>query len=387
MLKKVAFVIIMLCVSQYALSFETKARWAILADANTGAVLFNKNAHKKMPPSSMTKLMTIYIVFEKLNNGVTKLDDKLLVSEKAWRETGSRMFLLPNRMVSVEDLLRGAIVDSGNDASVALAEGLAGSEAAFVDRMNMKAKALGMNNTNFVNVTGLHNKNHYMSTEDLLILSNQLIKEFPQYYKYFAEKEFTFNKIKQQNRNVLLFKNIGVDGLKTGHTDAGGYGISVSAAKNGRRLVTIVNGCNSEAERAAEVQKMLQYGFMNFTNVDLVKKNHPLVKVDVVAGSDSKVDLVAQEDIAITVPVDYKNSIKARIKYPSYIEAPAPINESVAILEVDLGNGNKQEFKLYAAKEVKRGGMFSTLWGKAKQSVLNLSFQKPEVKTQYQELA
>lgn len=386
MLRKYIVVMLVVFFAEQAFAFETKAKWAILSDANTGAVLFSKNAHKKMPPSSMTKLMTIYIVFEKLNSGITKLDDKLLVSERAWRETGSRMFLLPNRMVSVEDLLRGAIVHSGNDASVALAEGLAGSEAAFVDRMNMKAKALGMNSTHFVNVTGLHHKNHYMSTADLLILSNQLIKEFPQYYQYFAEKDFTFNKIKQQNRNVLLFRNIGVDGLKTGHTDAGGYGISVSAAKGGRRLVTIVNGCNSEADRASEVQKILQYGFMNFTNVDVVKKNNSLVKVDVMSGSDSKVDLVAQEDIVVTVPVDYKNNIKSKIRYSSYIEAPVSSNNSFGVLEVDLGNGNKQEFKLYAANEVKSGGVLSNLWGKAKQSVLNFSFQKPEVKTQYREL-
>ena len=386
MLRFLLFIIVILCFTGKAFSLSTKAKWAILTDAATGEVLFSKNASKTMPPSSMTKLMVAYIVFEKLKDGVVKPEDKLIVSERAWHETGSRMFLLPNRSVTVEDLLRGVIVHSGNDASVVLAEGLAGSESAFVDRMNMKARALGMNNTHFMNSTGLHQKNHYMTTEDLLILSNRLIKDFPEYYKYFAEKEFTHNKIKQQNRNILLFKNIGVDGLKMGHTDAGGYGISVSAVKSGRRLIAIVNGCLSENERAAEVQKILQYGFMNFSNVDIVKHGVPVIKVDVLYGQDSTVDLVTREDVMVTVPADYKNHIKSKIKYPSYVDSSVSINEPVGVLEVDIGNGSKKEFNLYLSKEIKKSNWFGTIYDKIKRSITSFSFEKPELKMKYQNL-
>ncbi len=374
--------LITIFVTTQALGFETKAKWVVLSDANTGSVLYSKNPTKKMPPSSMTKLMAIYIVFENLKDGTTKLDEKLLVSEKAWKEPGSRMFVTPNSMVTVEDLLRGAIVQSGNDATVVLAEGLSGSEQAFVERMNIKAKTLGMNNTNFKNVTGLNHKDHYMTSEDFLILSNRIMKDFPEYYNYFAEQEFTYNKIKQQNRNVLLFRDIGVDGLKTGHTDAGGYGIAVSAAKNGRRLIAIVNGCKNESERAAEVQKILQYGFMNFANVDVAKKGQPIATVEVISGVDPKVNLVANEDIVVTVPVDRKSKVKAKLNYPSHVESPVLTNSAVGVLEVDLGNGKKQEFSTYPAKEVQKSGWFGSLWSKIKRSVSSMSLQKPEAKMQ-----
>jgi D-alanyl-D-alanine carboxypeptidase (penicillin-binding protein 5/6) len=377
---------ITILISTKAFCFETKAKWAILSDSNTGTLLYSKNASEKMPPSSMTKLMTIYMVFEALKDGTTKLGDQLLVSEKAWKEPGSRMFVLPNSTIPVEDLLRGVIVQSGNDASVVLAEGVAGSESVFVDRMNIKAKALGMNNTHFVNATGLPHPEHYMTSEDLLILSNRIIQDFPEYYSYFAEKEFTHNKIKQQNRNLLLFKDIGVDGLKTGHTEVGGYGIAASATKNGRRLVAVVNGCKNEGERLAEVQKLLQYGFMNFVNIDVVKKNQPIATVDVMYGKDPKVDLVIKKDVVITVPVDYKGSVKAKAQYPSFIESSASINDVVGTIEVEVGNGQKQEFYIYPAKDVQKSGWFGRTWNKLKYIISNMSLKTPKITVQHKNL-
>jgi serine-type D-Ala-D-Ala carboxypeptidase (penicillin-binding protein 5/6) len=224
---------------------ETVAREAYIIDAETGQVLFEKNADQKMPTSSMSKTMTMYMVFEALKNGKLTLDQELPVSETAWRMQGSKMFVPLGQMVKVEDLIRGVIVQSGNDATIVLAEGLAGSEGEFAAAMNRKAKELGMINSNFMNASGWPDENHYSTCHDLAILAIALIRDFPDYYKYYAEKEFTYNNIKQGNRNPLLYKNIGADGIKTGHTESAGYGLMASGVRDGRRVVMVLNGMAS----------------------------------------------------------------------------------------------------------------------------------------------
>ncbi|MEK9848811.1 MAG: D-alanyl-D-alanine carboxypeptidase family protein, partial [Rhodospirillaceae bacterium] len=233
-------------------TLETKARHALMIDMETNAVILEKAADEPMPPASMSKLMTIYMVFEKLKAGKLNLKDRFIVSEKAWRKGGSKMFVRVNRRVSVKDLLRGIIIQSGNDACIVIAEGLAGSEEAFAEEMNGKAAEIGLKNSQFKNATGWPAEGHYMSARDLATLSSKLIKDFPDYYPMFAEKSFRYSKIKQGNRNPLLYRRGGADGLKTGHTEASGYGLTASAQREGRRLLLVVNGLNSSRERASE---------------------------------------------------------------------------------------------------------------------------------------
>ena len=250
--------------SQPARAYETSAGQAILVDANTGTVLFEKNADEITFPSSMTKLMTIYLVFAHLADGSLHLDDELPVSEKAWRMQGSKMFVEVGTSVRVEDLLRGVVVQSGNDATVVLAEGLAGSEEAFAVEMTEMAQELGMTNSVFRNASGWPDPDHVSSARDLAILAQRTIEDFPQYYHYYAEEVFVWHDIEQHNRNPLLYNTPGADGLKTGHTEAAGYGLTASAERDGRRLILVVNGLASTQERASEGQRLIEYGFREF---------------------------------------------------------------------------------------------------------------------------
>jgi D-alanyl-D-alanine carboxypeptidase (penicillin-binding protein 5/6) len=243
-----------------AKAFETKAKQAILVDLTTHTVLLDKNADERMPPSSMSKLMTTYMIFDGLRNGSLELSDKLRVSEKAWRKGGSKMFVELGKQIALEDLLRGIIIQSGNDACIVVAEHLAGSEEAFANMMNEKAKEIGLVGSNFVNATGWPDPEHYMTARDLYVLALHIMAEFPQYYPFYSEKSFTYHNIKQPNRNVLLHRNLGVDGMKTGHTQAAGYGIVVSAKNDeGRRLLLVINGMESERERADEAARLIPY--------------------------------------------------------------------------------------------------------------------------------
>src|SRR5690606_24953816 len=258
------FAILLSVVPLSARALETPAREAILIDVDTRTVLFEKNSQARMPTSSMSKVLTAYLVFEAIKDGRIKLDDTLPVSEKAWRMQGSKMFVPIGEQVKVEDLLRGVIVQSGNDATVVLAEGISGTEEAFADLMNITAKKIGMNNSHFMNASGWPDPNHYSTAYDLALLAYHMITEHSDYYHYYSEKEFTFNKIKQGNRNPLLYRNIGADGIKTGHTEEAGYGLMASAVQGGRRLILVVNGLESMQQRADESARLLSWGFQNF---------------------------------------------------------------------------------------------------------------------------
>ena len=350
--------------SSFAIS--TTAKYALLIDADTGGIIYEKNSNVKMPPSSMSKLMTVYLAFDRIKSGSLQLNDKVVVSKKAWSKRGSRMFLPLNRDATVSDLLRGIIVQSGNDASIAIAEAIAGSEGAFVHRMNMVAKKIGLKNSSFSNSTGWPSQNHYMTSVDLATLANRIIKDYPEYYNYFSQREFTYNKIRQFNRNSLINKGLGVDGLKTGHTDEAGYGITASAERNGRRLILVLNGADSQTSRAQEAKKLFQYGFLNFTNVKIANASLPLISADVSFGNADKVDLVPEKDLTFTVPVEQKRQIQAVVNYKDNLVAPIQKNQKIGTIEITFPNKEKQTFALVAKTGINEAGLFQKAYYKSK---------------------
>ncbi len=351
--------------SSFAIS--TTAKYALLVDSDTGGIIYEKNSQVKMPPSSMSKLMTVYLAFDRIKNGSLKLNDKVVVSKKAWSKRGSRMFLPLNREATVNDLLHGIIVQSGNDASIALAEAIAGSEGAFVNRMNMVAKKIGLRGSSFANSTGWPNPNHYMTAVDLATLAKRTIKDYPEYYNYFSEKEFTYNKIRQFNRNTLINKGFGVDGLKTGHTDEAGYGITASAERNGRRLILVLSGLDSKREREQEAKKMFQYGFLNFTNVKIANASLPLISANVSFGDSEKVDLVPEKDLVFTVPIEQKNQIQAVVNYNDNLVAPIEKNKKIGTIEITLPNKEKKVFALIAKTKIDEAGFIQKSYYKSKE--------------------
>ena len=282
-----------------ARAFETPAKAAIIIDLRTGSVLFEKNADERMPPSSMSKIMTAYVVFQALKKGDLRLDDQLVVSERAWRIQGSKMFVPLGERVKVEDLLRGMIIQSGNDACIVLAEGLAGSEEAFAERMNVVARDLGLTGSNFRNASGWPDPQHYTTARDLMTLARRLILDYPELYKFYAEKDFTYGKdekgvpIKQGNRNPLLYKNTGADGIKTGHTEEAGYGLTASAVREGRRVITVMNGWASMRIRAEESERLMDWAFREFGTYTVFKAGQPVDKAEVWLGQQQTVPLVA----------------------------------------------------------------------------------------------
>lgn len=374
---KLIIVTIIFLLTNISNAISTTAKQAILIDASNGAILYGKNHKEKMPPSSMSKLMTIYIAFEKLQNNQIHLEDNFMTSINAWKKEGSKMFLSPNKEVTVENLIKGIIIQSGNDASIALAEGIDGNEEDFVIRMNARAKEIGLTNSNFTNCTGWPNQSHYMTAYDLALLANKIMNDFPEYYHYFRETEFTYNKIKQLNRNILINKNIGVDGLKTGHTSAGGYGIVASATKNNRRLIVVVNGLKNEQEREKETRKLLQYGFLNFTNITVAKANIPLTSTRVWMGQEEKIGLATKNDIIISTSVEDKKNIKAKIKYQHMIKAPINKKISIGTLEVFTKN-QKQLYPIYPLYDVGEAGYFSKIIKKTKFFLQNMKTTIPE---------
>lgn len=338
----VSFICLALVASQAKAEFSTKAKQAVLLDASTGDILFQKEAATPVPPSSMSKLMTIYMVFERLQQGSLKLSDTLPVSEKAWKKKGSKMFVGYNTSITVEDLLKGIIIQSGNDACIVIAEGLAGTEAAFAEMMNFKAKELGLEHSNFTNSTGWPEEQHYMSVMDIAKLSRLLEEKFPEYYGMFAETAFKYNGIRQFNRNTLLNKDIGVDGLKTGHTEAAGYGISISAERDGRRLYAVVNGLDSKKERIAEAEKLIEYGYRHFETVHILKKGQMVEEIDVWFGQKPLVPLVVAEDLVASLPKNWKyGNLKANIKYETPISAPVAQGDDLAKLIVTFNNSSR----------------------------------------------
>lgn len=369
LLPAIALFLMVFTHTAYAQStLETNAKQAIILDASTGTILFEKNADERMPTSSMSKVMTIYMVFDSLKSGAVKLDDTFLVSEKAWRMGGSKMFVDINTRVKVEDLIRGVIVQSGNDATVVLAEGLSGSEIAFADAMTKKAKELGMENSNFMNASGWPDENHYSTARDLAILGMAMIRDFPDYYKYYAELDFEYHGIKQGNRNPLLYRNIGADGIKTGHTEAAGYGLIGSAVSGDRRVIMVVNGIESMQARADESVRLMEWALQGFANKVLVKKDQIIAEASVVYGQAPKVALAASEDVILTVPKLAKAPAKIEVHYKGPLTAPLTKGQEVGIIRITPeGATTAREMPLVVAADVGELGFFSKTLAKAKQ--------------------
>lgn len=349
-----------------AFAMDTIAKQAILIDADTKTVLLEKNSQEQMPTSSMSKVLTAYMVFEALKANRISLDTTYTVSEKAWRIQGSKMFVPLNAQVKVDDLLQGVIVHSGNDACIVLAEGLAGSEEAFSENMNKKAQTFGMKNSHFMNASGWPDPQHYSTAYDLAILAYHLIHDFPEYYHYYSQKEFTYNGIKQGNRNPLLYRNIGADGLKTGHTDIGGYGLIGTAIQNGRRLIVVLNGLASMQERADESARLLSWGFTNFQYMNLFKAGEEVEKAKVWMGVKQSVSLVAKEDIKVLYKLDEKDKLelKAVIKEP--VQAPVAKGTQIGVLKIKSGSFPEREVALYAGEDIAKLGLFQRMIERAK---------------------
>ncbi len=345
---------------------DTKAKQAIVVDYETGTVLMEKNADEQMPTSSMSKVITMYVVFDALKNGTFALSDMLPVSEKAWRMGGSKMFVEVDKRVKVEDLVRGVIVQSGNDATIVLAEGVAGSEGAFAEMLNQTAQNLGMQNSQFANASGWPDPNHYSTARDLATLGEAMIKDFPDLYKYYSEKEFTFNNIKQANRNPLLYRNIGADGVKTGHTEAAGYGLIGSGVENGRRVIIVVNGLEDERARAEESAKLLEWGLKRFENKMLAKAGTVIETADVVMGKSTSVGLSLKEDLQLTIPKMSGANIQMQIKYDGPVIAPVKKGQEIGVLEVAIPGIEPVSHPVFAAEDVEGLGFFASTVAKAK---------------------
>lgn len=339
-------------------AFETIAKQAIVVDAETGTVLLDKGANTQMPTSSMSKVMTMYMVFEALKGGHISLTDQFTISEKAWRMQGSKMFIQVGTTVSVEDLIRGVIIQSGNDATVALAEGISGSEESFVDAMNARAKELGMTNSHFMNASGWPDPDHYSTPRDLALLAYRIMNDFPEYYPYFSEKEFTYNNIKQQNRDPLLGRLPGADGLKTGHTDIAGYGLIGSAKREGRRVIMVVNGLESIKDRGDESVRIMEWAFRTFEWKTLVAKDQEVETAKVWLGEEAEVPLMAEKDLKVVLPRAQMQGITMKVNYTMPIEAPVKKGDAIAKLKVEIPGQEPVEMNMLAARDVARLGIF-----------------------------
>ena len=351
---------------------QLSAKSYILMDAYTGDILVEHNSHEELPPASLTKLMTAYIAEYELAKGNITMDDKVTISEKAWRMEGSRMFIREGTQVRLEDLMRGIIIQSGNDASVAVAEHIAGGESAFADLMNQHAQLLGMQNSRFVNSTGFPAENHYSSAFDLALLSRATIIHFPENYKMYAEKYFTFNDIRQPNRNKLLWRDKTVDGLKTGHTNAAGYCLAASAVRNGTRLITVVMGTDSDEARAAESQKLLNYGFRYYETRKLYSAGQVLTDARVWGGETDAVKVGFTDDVLVTMPRQNADSIPAALELNPEIEAPIQAGDVLGKVIVGSSDNVLLERNVVALEAVEEGGFFKRLFDKVKLFFMNL---------------
>tara|TARA_B110000438_G_scaffold68911_1_gene69141 strand:- start:1423 stop:2574 length:1152 start_codon:yes stop_codon:yes gene_type:complete len=349
--------------------FDIKARTVILQDFLSGEILYEKEPDKSIYPASMTKIMTAIIAFELIKNGDLKLDDKFLVSEKAWRLSTagySSMFIMVGDEVSVENLLKGIIIASGNDACITLAEGIAGTEEEFATLMTAKAIELGMKNTNFANASGINHPDNNSTVRDILIMSNYLIKNYPEEYKYFSGKEFTWDRtggdpITQGNRNPLLYKNFGVDGIKTGYLAVEKYSLASSMIKKGRRLIAVGSGFESKNSRSKESTKLLTWGITRFDLIQIAKSDTPIAKLDVWLGKEYFVNAYVNENIYKTIPKAQKKFLKATIKYEGPIHAPIIKDEILGKLNITFKDKLIQEYDLLAFENVKKLNVFSRL--------------------------
>ena len=340
-----------------AASIKTEAEFAILIDGKTGAILMEKNADDLMAPASMSKLMTMAVVFNALKTGDIKLTDGFYISENAFKRGGSRMFAKLKDTIPLEDLIRGVIIQSGNDACIALAEGLSGTEEGFAEEMNARARELGLKKSNFVNATGWPHPDHVVTARELAKIARHIIYDFPEYYHYYAEKSFTWNKIKQHNRNPLLYQNIGADGLKTGHTDESGYGLVASAEKDGRRLILVVNGLKSKNKRSEEARKILDWGFRSFRTYTLFEEVEDVGDAKVWGGETSSVALTPKGPVKLLMTRADRKKLKAEIVYNGPLKAPVKKGDEVAKLRFVSSGKTVNEIPLYAAADVEEGSI------------------------------
>lgn len=342
---------------------KLQASGYLLVDATNGEILVEHNAEEALPPASLTKMMTAYIAEREITEGRISFDDQVPVSVKAWKTGGSRMFIREGTEVRLEDLLRGIIIQSGNDASVAIAEYIAGSEDVFADVMNQTAISLGMTNTQFKNATGLPQEGHYTTAKDLSILAARIIQDFPDTYPIYEEKNFTYNGIKQANRNSLLFRDPTVDGLKTGHTEEAGYCLVASAERDGFRLISVVMGTASEKAREQETTKLLQYGFRYFSGKTLFTAGEPLPESarKVWFGEMESVDLAPTEPLYVTLPLGRESAIQATLDAPDTLDAPLEAGAVVGTVKIMLGERVLAESPVAVAEAVPEGGLFKRL--------------------------
>lgn len=345
---------------------ETPATQAYLVDATTGAILLDKGSDIPMPPASMSKLMTIYMVFERLQDGRLSLDDKFYVSENAWRKGGAKtggstMFLEPGMRVRVEDLIRGIIVQSGNDACIVIAEGISGSEEAFAQEMTARAIELGMMESQFRNSTGWPHPEHVMSPRDIGTLAKITIENFPEYYHYYKETKFVFNGISQSNRNPLLYKDMGADGLKTGHTQEAGYGLTASAMRGSRRMLLVVSGLVSKKMRSSEAERLIEWGFREYDNYDLFSAGDVVTDASVWLGNRPTVPLVIENDLVLTIPKRSRREMVVKVVYEAPLPAPVIKGSNVATLNISAPNMESVEVPLVAGEGAGQLGLVGRL--------------------------
>ena len=368
-LRLITIILTLLLAANSNAAFDVKARTAILQDYLSGEILFEKDADKSIYPASMTKIMTTIIAFDLIRSGDLNLDEKFLVSENAWRLSSagySSMFIMVGDEVSVENLLKGIIIASGNDACVALAEGIAGTEDEFAVMMTAKAKEIGMENTNFANSSGINNTENVSTVRDIMLMSRYLIKEFPEEYKYFAEKEFTWDRtggdpITQGNRNPLLYKSLGADGIKTGYLAVEKYSLASSVERNGRRLIAVGSGFNTKNDRSRESAKLLTWGLTNFDLVEITKANTPIEDIDVWLGTKDTVKTYIKNDIYKTIPKAKKRLLKVSLNYNGPIQAPIKKDDILGKLKLSYDGELIEEYDLLAYEDVKKLNVFSRL--------------------------
>jgi serine-type D-Ala-D-Ala carboxypeptidase (penicillin-binding protein 5/6) len=337
-------------------AFTTEARHAIIVETETGTVLFAKDADERMPPASMSKMMTAYVVFGLLKEGRAKLTDELPVSAEAWKTGGSKMFVPVGGRISIDNLLQGMIVQSGNDSCIVLAEGLAGSQQAFVDMMNAKAKEIGLTNSHFDDVDGLPDPNHWMTARDLATLAWRTIQDFPEYYHYYSEKNFAFNNIDQGNRNPLLYTTPGTDGLKTGHTDESGFSLTASVARGDRRIIMVENGLPTMKARGQEGERLVEWAFREFSDYRLFSAGDKVDDAETWLGVQPKVPLVVHRDVLVTMPRAARKDMKVTVSYTKPIPAPITEGQEVGKVTITAPDVTPIELPVYAGASVARIG-------------------------------
>jgi len=344
-----------------AVELKTAAKQVLIMDFETGAEIFAKNADEPMQPASMTKLMTIYLLFEKLKNGSLSLDDTFPVSKKAWKMQGSKMFVLVGKRIRVEDLIRGIIVQSGNDATIVVAEGIAGSEAAFAEMMTEKARQLGMTNTVFRNASGWPDPEHVTTARDIAILARATIRNFPKYYHYYSELTFKYSNIEQGNRNPLLYANIGADGLKTGHAEVSGYGLAASAKRGDRRIILVAHGMKSMRERSRESERLITWALREYNNYRLFQAGAVVTKADVWLGETKQVPLTVKSDLVVVMKRAARRKMKVIAKFTEPVPAPIAAGSTVGTLSITAPGLETMEMPLLAAKDVPQRGPFGRI--------------------------